>query len=193
MPPWHGGGEMIVSVSYEKSTFKPAPARFEAGTPNIAGAIGLAAACDYLDAIGREKIFEVRKLYCDLTFIDTFLTEEFCQRHKLFSFAFDGKKSAWTIQSRDFVRIKEALLFQLTNFGAPHITANEANYQNRGELVLTHSHEGVDLREDYARETLANLQRIWKRPVHIETKEEDKGRLLSFDGTEASMKEIAAS
>lgn len=57
MPPWHGGGEMIVSVSYEKSTYKPAPARFEAGTPNIAGAIGLAAACDYLDAIGRDRIF----------------------------------------------------------------------------------------------------------------------------------------
>ncbi len=57
MPPWHGGGEMIVSVSYEKSTFKPAPARFEAGTPNIAGAIGLAAACVYLDAIGRDRIF----------------------------------------------------------------------------------------------------------------------------------------
>ena len=48
---------MIVSVSYEKSTFKPAPARFEAGTPNIAGAIGLATACDYLDAIGRDRIF----------------------------------------------------------------------------------------------------------------------------------------
>jgi cysteine desulfurase/selenocysteine lyase len=44
MPPWHGGGEMIVSVTLEKSTFKKAPHRFEAGTPNIAGAIGLAAA-----------------------------------------------------------------------------------------------------------------------------------------------------
>ena len=56
-PPWHGGGEMIVSVTYEKSTYKPAPARFEAGTPNMAGAVGLAAACDYLDAIGRGEIF----------------------------------------------------------------------------------------------------------------------------------------
>src|SRR5207247_3219474 len=44
MPPWHGGGEMIVSVTLEKSIFKKAPHRFEAGTPNIAGAIGLAAA-----------------------------------------------------------------------------------------------------------------------------------------------------
>lgn len=58
MPPWHGGGEMIVSVGLEKSTFKKAPHRFEAGTPNIAGAIGLAAAIDYIDRIGRAAIFE---------------------------------------------------------------------------------------------------------------------------------------
>src|SRR6184192_1510529 len=58
MPPWHGGGEMIVSVALEKSTFKKAPHRFEAGTPNIAGAIGLAAAIDYLDGIGRAAIFQ---------------------------------------------------------------------------------------------------------------------------------------
>jgi cysteine desulfurase/selenocysteine lyase len=57
MPPWHGGGEMIVSVSLQSSTFKTPPQRFEAGTPNIAGAIGLAAACDYLDAVGRDRIF----------------------------------------------------------------------------------------------------------------------------------------
>jgi len=58
MPPWHGGGEMIVSVTLEKSTFKKAPHRFEAGTPNIAGAIGLAAAIEYLEGIGRAAIFE---------------------------------------------------------------------------------------------------------------------------------------
>src|SRR5216110_2397160 len=58
MPAWHGGGEMIVSVALEKSVFKKAPHRFEAGTPNIAGAIGLAAAIDYLDGIGRAAIFQ---------------------------------------------------------------------------------------------------------------------------------------
>jgi cysteine desulfurase/selenocysteine lyase len=57
MPPWHGGGEMIVSVALEKSTYKKAPHRFEAGTPNIAGAIGLAAAIDYIEGIGRPAIF----------------------------------------------------------------------------------------------------------------------------------------
>jgi cysteine desulfurase / selenocysteine lyase len=58
IPPWQGGGEMIVSVTLEKSTFKKPPHRFEAGTPNIAGAVGLAAAIDYIEAIGRTAIFE---------------------------------------------------------------------------------------------------------------------------------------
>jgi cysteine desulfurase/selenocysteine lyase len=58
MPPWHGGGEMIVSVALEKSSFKKAPHRFEAGTPSVADAIGLAAAIDYIEGIGRSAIFE---------------------------------------------------------------------------------------------------------------------------------------
>jgi cysteine desulfurase/selenocysteine lyase len=56
MPPWHGGGEMINAVTYERATYKAPPHRFEAGTPNIGGAVGLAAAVDYLEAIGRESI-----------------------------------------------------------------------------------------------------------------------------------------
>lgn len=56
MPPYQGGGEMILNVEYHKSSWKPAPHRFEAGTPDISGAVGLHAAMDYLDGIGREKI-----------------------------------------------------------------------------------------------------------------------------------------
>jgi cysteine desulfurase/selenocysteine lyase len=58
MPPWQGGGEMILSVDFHKTTFKKAPHRFEAGTPDISGPIGLHAAMDYLDAIGRNNIFK---------------------------------------------------------------------------------------------------------------------------------------
>lgn len=57
IPPWHGGGEMIVSVTYERATYKQPPHKFEAGTPNIAGAVGLGAAVDYLEGIGRANIF----------------------------------------------------------------------------------------------------------------------------------------
>jgi len=58
MPPYQGGGEMILSVGYDKTEFKPSPHRFEAGTPDISGPIGLHAAMDYLDAIGRENIWK---------------------------------------------------------------------------------------------------------------------------------------
>ncbi len=58
VPAYQGGGEMIVSVDWQESTFKPAPHGLEAGTPHIAGAIGLHAALDYLDGIGRANIFE---------------------------------------------------------------------------------------------------------------------------------------
>lgn len=58
MPPWHGGGEMIVRVQFGSSTFKEGPARFEAGTPDISGAIVLGTAIDYLEALGRQAIFD---------------------------------------------------------------------------------------------------------------------------------------
>ncbi|MAP52798.1 MAG: cysteine desulfurase [Verrucomicrobiales bacterium] len=58
MPPYQGGGEMITKVEYHESTFNVPPHKFEAGTPNVAGASGLRAAIDYLDSIGREAIFE---------------------------------------------------------------------------------------------------------------------------------------
>lgn len=56
MPPWQGGGGMISNADYFTSRWKPTPERFEAGTPNFGDAVGLAAACDYLDALGREAI-----------------------------------------------------------------------------------------------------------------------------------------
>jgi cysteine desulfurase/selenocysteine lyase len=53
MPPYQGGGEMILHVSFDKTTYNVLPYKFEAGTPNIAGAIGMAAAIDYLNSLDR--------------------------------------------------------------------------------------------------------------------------------------------
>ena len=58
MPPYQGGGEMILNVDFFKTTYKPAPHRFEAGTPDMSGVIALHTALDYLDAIGRDAIFK---------------------------------------------------------------------------------------------------------------------------------------
>ena len=56
MPPWQGGGDMILTVSFEKTTYNALPFKFEAGTPNISGAIGLGAAIDYIDSLGIDNI-----------------------------------------------------------------------------------------------------------------------------------------
>jgi cysteine desulfurase/selenocysteine lyase len=56
MPPWQGGGDMILTVSFEKTTFNTLPFKFEAGTPNISGAVGMAAAVDYIGSLGIENI-----------------------------------------------------------------------------------------------------------------------------------------
>ena len=117
-------------------------------------------------------------------FIDEFLTLDFCRQHKLFSFNFQEDTDTYNIESREFPKIKERLLYNLTNVGRPMIQVREGNYKNRGELYLEHEHNGVDLQINYARDTLKNLHRLWARPVHIETKIDGKTTTFSFDGSE---------
>jgi stage V sporulation protein R len=134
--------------------------------------------------LGRQKIFEVRKIYNDVTFIDAFLTEEFCERLKLYVYGHDTRTGRPVIVSKDWRKVKERLLFSLTNLGQPIVHVIDANYSNRGELYLRHRYEGVPLDVEKARDTLKNLHRIWRRPVHVETMDDERGRLLSYDGTE---------
>ena len=65
MPPWQGGGEMILHVSFDKTEYQDPPHRFEAGTPNIAGTIGLGAAIDFIEELGREGILEHEEALTD--------------------------------------------------------------------------------------------------------------------------------
>ena len=134
--------------------------------------------------LGREKIFEVRRVHNDLTFIDSYLTLDFCRQHRLFSFGFNSGSDAYEIESREFPAIKERLLFNLTNAGRPMIQVVDGNYKNRGELYLEHHHNGVDLQMNYARDTLTNLCRLWARPVHIETMLDGARVVLSYDGSQ---------
>lgn len=134
--------------------------------------------------LGKEKIFEVRKSHNDITFIDEFFTEEFCERQQLFTYNFNPRTGRNEIDTRDFQAVKQKLLSQLTNFGNPLIEVKTANDQNRGELLLKHVHQGVDLDVAYANDTLKNIHSIWKRPVNLETVQDGKEVVYSFDGRE---------
>ena len=85
-------------------------------------------------------------------------------------------------------QIKSKLLTGLTNFGQPIIDVIDGNWENRGELLLRHAHDGVDLQQDWARDTLENMYRLWRRPVAIASKVENKGVVLRWDGQSHSEK-----
>ena len=138
--------------------------------------------------LGRQKIFEVRRVHNDVTFIDTFLTPEFCAKHKMFSFAYNDATDYFEIASHEFEKIKQQLLNNLTNHGRPFISVIDGNYRNRGELYLLHDYAGVELKLDYARDTLVNLKKLWSRPAHIETFVDESPTILSFDGETHEMK-----
>ena len=140
--------------------------------------------------LGRQKIFEVRRTHNDVTFIDTFLTPDFCRRHNLFSFKYNDSAESYEIESREFRLIKDRLLFSLTNFGQPFIAVKDGNYRNRGELYLHQEHFGVDLRLDLAQDTLRHVHRLWTRPVHLETVVDGRPTLLTFDGTDHTLRPL---
>jgi stage V sporulation protein R len=140
--------------------------------------------------LGRQKIFEVRKHYNDVTFIDEFLTADFAAEQKLFVYGFNEKANRWEILDREFQKVKRKLLQQLTNFGQPIIEVIDGNFENRGELLLAHRHDGVDLRIDYAKDTLANLQAMWRRPVGIVTRVDGKGMLMRYDGRDHTDRKV---
>lgn len=143
--------------------------------------------CDSMDlkrnwdrrtGLGRKKIFEVRKLYNDITFIDEFFTLEFCVEQKFYAFGFQERTGNWEIMSREFKKVKDQLLRMLTNRGQPVIVVEDGNFENRSELLLRHVHEGIDLDASQARDTLRNAAKLWTRPVSLLTKVDGKGKLL---------------
>jgi len=94
------------------------------------------------------------------------------------------------VVDRDFDKIKRQMLFMLTNHAQPYIYVMDANYRNRGELYLTHRHNGADIEVKYAVVTMKQLHKIWKRPVHLNARIDDEPILFSFDGEQSTQQHI---
>jgi stage V sporulation protein R len=132
--------------------------------------------------MGDEKIFEVRRIYNDIGFLDTFLDEDFVEENKLFLYRRNEQTGRIEVDTRAYHKVKDNLLLGLTNMGRPFIWVEDANFENRGELLLKHEHLGSDLKVDYARPTLENLFRIWQRPTNLRTIVNGRTLLLRYDG-----------
>jgi len=131
--------------------------------------------------LGRKKIFEVRKVCNDVTFIDQYLTPEFVDRFKLYTYEYNKRTGQHEIVDRNFKNVKERILSGLTNQGQPTISIVDGNFENRGEILLSHKHLGGDLDMKYARETMRSIFIMWTRPVHIETELEGRKRLFTYN------------
>ncbi len=146
------------------------------------GNIGAKEAFDDKSMKGREKIFEVRRIYNDVNFIDEFLTPEFVEKHQMYQFRRDPQTGEVRVVTRDFDRVKQTLLFQLTNMGQPFIYVADANYANRGELYLAHKFMGLEVDASKAVETLRSIALLWGRPVHLQGRVNEELVLISLAG-----------
>lgn len=141
--------------------------------------------------LGTKKLFEIRSFHNDITFIDEFLDEDFCHKSKMFIYDYNPRTGKYIVTNRDFKEIKKSILKQLTNIGQPIIKIVDANFKNRGELLLTHQHDGEDLKYDYVLECLKNLHKIWNRPVYLETFVENTKRRICFDGQSHAIEKLS--
>ena len=109
----------------------------------------------------------------------------------MFVYKFNKRTGQYEVDTRDFKAIKRKFLFQLTNFGQPIISVVDSNFNNRGELLLTHLYEGVEMQPDYMNDTMKNLFAIWTRPINVATVLDGERKIVNFDGKD--FKSIALS
>ncbi len=148
---------------------------------------------DKKTGLGRQKIFQIRRDYNDINFIREFLTEDFCIEHKIFVWNQDQQTGQRFFDPSVYPKMKQKLLFQLTNGGHPVISLVEANFEGRGELLLEHLHEGMDLQMAPMQETMKNLAYLWGRPVNMKTTMDEVDFIYRWDGKEFEKNKIGES
>jgi stage V sporulation protein R len=132
---------------------------------------------------GRAKIFEVRELDNDVSFLRNYLTEDLCEELDLFVFEL-VEEEEWTISEKRWERVRDQLVSNMTNFGFPYLEVADGDYNQNRELLIRHRYEGSELDMRYARKALEHVYTLWGRPVHLETTVDGETTTLHFDGEE---------
>lgn len=116
---------------------------------------------------GREKIFEVREIDSDTSFLRNYLTKELVEREDLYVFAKEGNE--YRITDKEYESISNQLVSMRVNGGFPYIVVVDGDFKRGGELYLKHCYEGMELDQQYLEEVLRYIYKLWGRPVHLET------------------------
>ncbi|WP_339249275.1 SpoVR family protein [Sporosarcina sp. FSL W8-0480] len=129
---------------------------------------------------GREKMFEVREMDSDISFIRNYLTKDIVQQEDMY--VFEKKGSYYKISDKEYRNVQDRLIAQRVNCGFPYILVHDGDYVRNGELYLVHKFEGTELDVPYLENVLPYVHQLWGRIVHLETYIDSKQIVFSYDG-----------
>ncbi|WCK55462.1 SpoVR family protein [Aneurinibacillus sp. Ricciae_BoGa-3] len=129
---------------------------------------------------GREKIFEVRELDGDISFLRNYLTKDLVDKLDMYVFAKKGND--WTITDKTWESVRDQLVTSRVNGGFPYLVIKDGDYLRNGELYISHQYEGMELDIKYVEKTLPYIYTLWDKTIHLETTVEEKRVLFTYDG-----------
>ena len=138
--------------------------------------------------MGRQKIFEVREMENDVSFLRNYLTEDLIKDLDLYLYKKEGDE--WVIVEKNWQKVRDGIVTSMTNFGNPYLVIDNGDYRGNRELYMKHLYEGQELDLLYAEKTLQNVYLLWGRPVHLETVYDNKRILLTYDGERNSKRSL---
>lgn len=129
---------------------------------------------------GREKMFEVREIESDISFLRNYLTKDLVMREDMYLFQKQGKE--YKVVDKTWENVRDQLVGMRVNGGFPYITVNDGDYLKNGELYLKHWYEGIELDLKYLEKVLPYIHQLWGRATHMETVIEGRNMLFTYDG-----------
>ncbi|WP_153726625.1 SpoVR family protein [Heliorestis convoluta] len=148
--------------------------------------VGLKMFEDIEKRYGREKMFEVREVETDQSFLRNYLTKELV--HDLDLYIYKKVGNQWQVIEKNWEVVRDQLVDKLTNGGFPTIYVEDGDFNRAGELYLRHAYEGVELDIPYLERTIPYLYTFWQRPVHLETMIDGKKVLFTYNGEKVTRK-----
>lgn len=129
---------------------------------------------------GRDKMFEVREIEWDVSFLRNYLNKDLVMREDMYLFQRQGKE--YKVIDKEWESVRDQLVNMRTNGGFPYLVVEDGDYLKNGELYIKHSYEGIELDLKYLEKVLPYLHQLWGRTVHMESIVESKGVVFSYDG-----------
>lgn len=138
---------------------------------------------------GRSKMFEVREIESDISFIRNYLTKDLVIREDLYLFQKQGRD--YKVIDKEWKAVRDQLVSMRVNGGFPYLTVIDGDYLKNNELYIKHWYEGIELDLKYLEKVLPYLYQLWGRSVHIESVLEGKEVMFSYDGKGVHRKYLA--